>query len=105
RMPLKRHHTRVPPDAAEKRLDQFLFEWMNGQIPGIPRPPTVSTPFSKSQCRKLIVAGAVYLNRRRVRIASKSLRAGAEVEVVINPKKLQSPRDSLRSFEITPADV
>jgi RluA family pseudouridine synthase len=45
---------------------------------------------SKAQARKLIVAGAVYLNRRRVRIASKELIVGAHLEVHVDWQKLET---------------
>ena len=49
-----------------QRLDQLLADWL---------PRALGEPVSKAWARKLIVAGAVYLNRKRVRIASKEIQA------------------------------
>jgi RluA family pseudouridine synthase len=65
---------RVSPEFKDQRLDQVL---------AVELPRLAGRPLSKSKVRQLIVAGAVYLNRSRVRIASKTLRLGAEIEVHI----------------------
>jgi 23S rRNA pseudouridine1911/1915/1917 synthase len=70
---------RVSATDAGKRLDQFLAEAL---------PMAIGTPVSKSKVRKLIIAGAVYLNRRRVRIASKILIANAYIEAYVDLSKL-----------------
>jgi 23S rRNA pseudouridine1911/1915/1917 synthase len=64
-----------------RRLDQVLAEWL---------PTVINQPVSKGKVRKLIVAGAVYLNTKRVRIASKELMANAKVDVFIDLEKLNS---------------
>lgn len=68
-----------------KRLDQILAEWL---------PTALSRPVSKAKARKLIVAGAVYLNRKRVRIASKNIFKGAEIEAWVDVEKLFSDNPS-----------
>ena len=64
-----------------KRLDQVLAEVL---------PVFLKQPVSKSKIRKLIISGAIYLNRKRVRIASKPLYKNAKVEAYIDLKKLFS---------------
>ena len=61
------------------RLDQVLAQWL---------PEVLGQSLSKGKVRKLVIAGAVYLNGKRVRIASKELMANARVEVYVDLKKL-----------------
>jgi RluA family pseudouridine synthase len=70
-------------------------------------PRALSQPVSKGKVRKLIVAGAVYLNGRRVRIASKELMPNAQVDVYVDLKKLfeQDGRAQDRQFEMTAAHI
>ena len=78
-----------------KRLDQVLADWL---------PVALGEPVSKAGVRKLIVAGAVYLNRRRVRIASKNILARARIEVFYEGEKLKTiSRD--RPFEMSKAHI
>ncbi len=72
---------RALPQHQGVRLDQLLAEWL---------PEALQQPVSKGKVRKLIVAGAVYLNGKRVRIASKALIPGARIEVYVDEKKLFS---------------
>lgn len=80
------------------RLDAALAEWL---------PQALAQPVSKAKVRKLVVAGAVYLNGRRVRIASKELMPNAQVDVYVDLKKLFESdgvsRD--RAFEMGPGDI
>jgi RluA family pseudouridine synthase len=62
-----------------KRLDHALAELL---------PAAAGMPLSKAKVRKLIIAGAVYMNRGRVRIASKIVRTGTRLEVYLDPAKL-----------------
>ena len=81
---------------AGQRLDQVLaFE--------LPR--SLGRPLSKAAVRKLIVAGAVYLNGKRVRIASKPLLERARLEVWIDEVKLESSGASAQraSFQVNPS--
>jgi 23S rRNA pseudouridine1911/1915/1917 synthase len=76
-----------------ERLDQALSDWL---------PEALGRPVSKAKGRKLIMAGAVYLNGRPVRIASKALFPGATIEAYIDLEKLfedSTSRD--RKFELT----
>lgn len=74
-------------------MDQFL---------SIELPRALSRPISKARVRTLVVAGAVYLNGKRVRIASKELRRGARVEIWIDEKKLEEVRNLSTSFKVEP---
>ena len=79
------------------RLDQVLAAWL---------PQVLGGPVSRGKVRKLIIAGAVYLNRKRVRIASKTLQAGARLEVFIDAEKLaQGGPLPDRVFRMTEAHV
>lgn len=80
-----------------KRLDQVLAEWL---------PQALSRPLSKAKVRKLIIAGAVYLNSKRVRIASKELMANARIDVYVDLRKLESEGTSHdRAFEMQSSDI
>lgn len=79
------------------RLDQVLALWL---------PEALSQPISKAKVRKLIVAGAVYLNGKRVRIASKELQANARVDAYVDLHKLKDDgRARDRQFRLAPADI
>jgi 23S rRNA pseudouridine1911/1915/1917 synthase len=87
----------VQPNQEGKRLDQVLADWL---------PEALGQPLSKAKIRKLVIAGAVYLNGSRVRIASKSLRARARVEVYVDLAKLENDStQSDRRFEMSAADI
>ncbi|MCM0605419.1 MAG: RluA family pseudouridine synthase [Xanthomonadaceae bacterium] len=74
--------------SSKPRLDEFLAEQLSVAL---------KTTVSKSRSRALIVAGAVYLNGARVRIASKPIFENAEIKVAIDEDKLfgtlADPRD------------
>jgi 23S rRNA-/tRNA-specific pseudouridylate synthase len=79
---------------ASRRLDDALAEWL---------PRAVGRPVSKSKGRKLIMAGAVHVNGKPVRIASKALVPGTTIEAHIDLAKLfedSTSRD--QRFELTP---
>jgi 23S rRNA pseudouridine1911/1915/1917 synthase len=79
------------------RLGQVLSNWL---------PAALQRPVSKAKVRKLIMAGAVRLNGRPVRNASKTLVSGATVEAYIDLAKLfagSTSRD--REFEVTAAHI
>lgn len=78
-MPLKKFALQITARDAGRRLDQVLADRL---------PEALGQPLSKSKVRKLVVAGAVYLNGKRVRIASKELRPGARVEAYIDRDRL-----------------
>jgi RluA family pseudouridine synthase len=79
----------LPATSVAARLDQALAELLAAS----PEVARMGVTLSKGKVRKLIIAGAVYLNGGRVRIASKSVRAGARIEVYIDPAKLASDAD------------
>ncbi len=63
------------------RLDQLLAQRM---------PEALGQPCSKAKIRKLIIAGAVYLNGKRVRIASKSVYSNSVIDVYVDLDRLNS---------------
>lgn len=65
------------------RLDIFLAQ----ELPGLLRQDV-----SRRKVRRWIADGAVYLDRQRVRIASKSLRSGAQVEIYLDRELLDAAR-------------
>jgi 23S rRNA pseudouridine1911/1915/1917 synthase len=78
---------------ATKRVDQVLAEWL---------PEKLGRPVSKAKIRKLIMAGAVYLNGRPLRIASKTLSPDARIEAYIDLEKLLGDSTSRdKKFELT----
>ncbi|MGK5082402.1 RluA family pseudouridine synthase [Bdellovibrionota bacterium FG-1] len=95
---LKKYTLKTTLDQRNQRLDHVLAEWL---------PVALGQPVSKGKVRKLIVAGAVYLNGRRVRIASKPLMPNAKIDVQIDLKKLfeDDGRAQDRPFEMTQSDV
>ena len=96
-MPLKKLRLKTSLDHQGKRLDDVLTQWLSEAL---------KQPVSKGKARKLIIAGAVYLNAKRVRIASKELRSNAWVEVFLDLEKLNSTtRDQDQPFEMTQGHV
>jgi RluA family pseudouridine synthase len=91
---LKKYTLKTTLEQRGQRLDLVLSEWL---------PRALSQPVSKAKARKLIVAGAVYLNGRRVRIASKELMPNAQVDAYIDLKKLFEEDGRARDhvFEMT----
>jgi 23S rRNA pseudouridine1911/1915/1917 synthase len=78
---------------AMKRLDQVLADWL---------PEALGRPVSKAKARKLIMAGAVYVNGRPVQLPSKALAPGVTVEALVEVERLfedSTSRD--RKFELT----
>ena len=79
------------------RLDQLIVQYL---------PALLGTPLSKGKVRKLVMAGAVYLNSKRVRIASKVMIPGAVIEIYADLQKLEQnrfKRDSV--FKMQESDV
>jgi RluA family pseudouridine synthase len=88
------HRFVVPRELAKKRLDTALGDWL---------PEALGRPVSKAKVRKLIMAGAVYLNGSPVRNPGCELSPGMKVEANVDPAKLfedWTSRD--RKFELTP---
>ena len=78
---------------ASKRLNEALADWLTGEL---------GRPVSKAKSRKLIIAGAIYLNKRRVTIPSQDVSPGAVIEAHVDAAKLfedSTSRD--RHFELT----
>lgn len=91
-MSLKKLRLKTTLDHQGKRLDDVLTQWLSEAL---------KQSVSKGKARKLIVAGAVYLNSKRVRIASKELRENAWVEVYVDLEKLNSTaKDQDLQFEM-----
>ncbi len=80
KMPLKKIVLKIAPQHEGKRLDQALAELL---------PTAFPEKLSKGQVRKLIVAGAVYIGGRRMRIASKPVQSGARVDIYLDTQKLK----------------
>ena len=78
-MALKKLRLLVRESHRGQRIDQVLAQWL---------PEALGKPVSKAKVRKLIVAGAVYLNHKRIRIASKELLPGATIEAFVDPARL-----------------
>jgi RluA family pseudouridine synthase len=85
----EKHRLEVPKSAAGERLDRFLAEALGD----------VEPPFSRRRLRRLITAGAVYVDGRRVQVQSRSLRPGMVVEVVLTgeaPSAVAPPLEAER---------
>ncbi|MBC7692056.1 MAG: RluA family pseudouridine synthase [Methylotenera sp.] len=80
-MAIKKFLLKTTIEHKGKRLDQVLSEWL---------PIALAQPVSKAKARKLVVAGGIYLNGKRVRIASKELQVNARVEAFVDLAKLNS---------------
>ena len=77
-----------------ERLDRVLAEW----------PPKESgVTLSRAEVRRLIAGGAVRLNGRQVRIASKRLVEGARVEIFLDPARAGAGAEG--AFEFTPDHI
>lgn len=99
-MGLKKITLFVKPEHQNERLDQFLSKELPKEL--FTGPASEPGPsLSKSKIRKLIVAGAVYLNGRRIRIASKNLFNGASVDIFLDLQKMiPKTFDAMKSFQL-----
>ena len=96
-MPLKKFTLKTTEADRGKRLDQVLSDWLPG---------AASTELSKGKIRKLIVAGAVYLNGKRLRIASKNILPNAKIDAFVDFEKLAAAGPGKdRPFEMKPCDI
>jgi RluA family pseudouridine synthase len=76
-----------------KRLNEALADWLTREL---------HRPVSKAKARKLIVAGAVYLDRRRVTVPSQGLSSGVAIEAHVDLARLFDDSTSHdRQFEVT----
>jgi len=80
-MALKKVSFRTTEQHRNLRFDQVLTDWL---------PKALGQPVSKGKVRKLIIAGAAYLNGTRVRIASKAVLPNIKIEVFVDLEKLNS---------------
>ncbi|HRK01865.1 MAG TPA: RluA family pseudouridine synthase [Oligoflexia bacterium] len=80
-MSIQKISLKLPPDL-KGRLDQSVFLAAETQAP--------KATLSKSFIRKLIVAGGVYLNGKRCRVASRAVRGGERVDLYINSELASS---------------
>jgi RluA family pseudouridine synthase len=78
-----RRSTRVRADRAGARLDAFLGEW----LPGV-----LDVTVSKSDIRRLVMAGAVSVNRRPVRRPGMTVEPSDRVDATIDPRRLHGAR-------------
>jgi len=101
-MAIHKHAWRIEPAQQWVRLDHFLAEAL---------PRALGREVSRSQVRRLIMAGAVCRNDRRERIASLTLAAGTRVEATIDLAKLDSGgpsgmrRPVVKEFAWTPERI
>jgi 23S rRNA pseudouridine1911/1915/1917 synthase len=92
-VPIQKVKLTTTGEHATKRLDHVLSDWL---------PEVLGRPVAKAKGRKLIMAGAVYVNGRPVRIPSKILPAGATIEAHIDLEKLFADLTSRdKKFELT----
>ncbi|MDI1247390.1 MAG: RluA family pseudouridine synthase [Lacunisphaera sp.] len=101
-MALARRSWKIEPARAGVRLDHFLAEAL---------PVALGREISRSQVRRMIMAGAVARNGRRERIASITLAAGTRVEADIDLGRLDSGgpsgmrRPVVKAFAWTPSRI
>lgn len=69
-MPAEKHVCHPGREHRDLRLDQFLAQALPGGV-------------SRREARRLLDAGAVYLDGKRVRVASRKVRDGSRVEVYV----------------------
>ena len=92
-MAIKRLKLIVTGANAGKPLIEVLAAWL---------PEALQHPVSKAKVRKLIVAGAVFVNGRRVGVPSRALSRGAKVETHVDVEKLFNDSTSRdKEFELT----
>ncbi len=78
---------------ASKRLNEALAEWLTNEL---------GRPVSKAKARKLIIAGVVFLNKRRVTIPSQALSPGTAIEAHVDIAKVFDDSVSRdKEFELT----
>lgn len=80
-MPIVRHGSTVAARDAGVRLDAFLADWL---------PARLEASLSRSDIRRLIVAGAVTVNGRQVRRPGLALPAGSRVEARVDLARLSA---------------
>jgi RluA family pseudouridine synthase len=96
-MPPKKIQLKTTHEHQRQRLDHVLSLLL---------PEAIGQPLSKAKIRMLVVAGAVYLNGRRVRIASKEILANAKIDVYIDFQKLgASGLSQDRVFKMCDRDI
>src|SRR4051812_33271787 len=76
---LKRLHTRIPGSIDKTRLDHFLGQWL---------PVAMGSYLTKTRIRRLIISGAVYVNRRKITNGTFPLYTGASIEVYYDQDKM-----------------
>ena len=101
-MALQKHAWRIEPTQQGVRLDHFLADAL---------PRALGREISRSQVRRLIMAGTISRNGRKERIASITLSPGTRVEAVIDLAKLDSGgpsgmrRPVVKEFAWTPERI
>ena len=76
---MKRFNIRIPGSIQKVRLDHFLGEWL---------PQVLLKPVSKTTVRALLMTGAVYVNRHRVKDGTTPLFSGAVLEIFYDEDRL-----------------
>lgn len=93
---MKRLQHKIPGSIARARLDEYLMEWL---------PTALGETMSKSRIRTLIVGGAVYVNRHRLKIPSAPIYSGAYLEVYYDPQKGPSQTKSFEEVRVRPESI
>ncbi len=78
-MAVERFLIHLAAEHAGRRLDQALAAAL---------PQALGAEISRRAVRRLIAAGAVHVNRKRLRVASRTLAAGASIEVYVDRQLL-----------------
>jgi RluA family pseudouridine synthase len=80
-----------------QRLDDTLAAWLTGKL---------HRPVSKAKVRKLVMAGAISVDGRRIKTASLSLSKGTTIDARIDTARLFADLTSRdRAFELTPRTI
>jgi RluA family pseudouridine synthase len=83
-MPADKYIYRALPEHVGQRLDQFLAQ----------APSQSGPPLSRRAARRLIDAGGVFVNGKRVRVASRRLESSSRIEIYLEDKVAPTPRIS-----------
>ena len=78
-----------PPKQPIDRIDHYVKQFLSSYY---------KTDFSSSEIKKIFDHGHVFLNRKRCRICSKPVFAGAKINLFFDPLKVQSTLEDLPSW-------
>ena len=96
-MPLTNLKLITTAEHDSQRLDDTLAAWLTGKL---------HRPVSKAKVRKLVMAGAISVDGRRIKAASLSLSKGTMIDARIDTARLFADLTSQdRAFELTPRTI